>query len=196
MAKLGRRFCRLVIYANRHTFPFVCASLLLNFSCDFWNYSSKEGSLEHGKTWLGRRFCCLVIHACPICASKWLRRCFFIFFANVGFQVGKTHLGHGKPCFGRCFCCLVIYLNLHGCPVCASKSFQRVFVSFLMWLEHGNTWFGRRSWCFVIYALCQSSQVSMYSNGSGGTVIPEVTDPCMIHHMCLGLSCWPWSLAQ
>ena len=69
----------------------VCASFLLNFSCDFWNYSSKEGSLEHCKTWLGRRFCCLVIHACPICASKWLCWCYFSpFLWMLDFKLGKS----------------------------------------------------------------------------------------------------------
>ena len=154
----------------------------------------KFGTLQNmaWKTFLLFGYSCLPY----MCIKMALMVLFFTFLVNVGFQVGKKHLEHGKPCFGRCFCCLVIHLNLHACPVCASKSYHRVFVSFLMWLEHGNTWFGRRSCCFVIYALCQSSQVSMYSNGSGGTVIPEVTDPCMIHHMCLGLSCWSWSLAQ
>ena len=103
MAKLGRRFCRLVIYANRHTFPYVCASLFLNFSCDFWNYSSKEGSLEHGKTWLGRRFCCLVIHACPICASKWLRRCFFHLFCEFWVSSWENTLRTWQTVFQKVF---------------------------------------------------------------------------------------------
>ena len=64
---------------------------LVNLSCDFWDYSSKEGSLEHGKTWLGRRFCCLVIHACPICASKWLWWCYFSpFLWMLDFKLGKS----------------------------------------------------------------------------------------------------------
>ena len=131
----------------------------------------KFGTLQNmaWKTFLLFGYSCLPY----MCIKTALMVLFFTFLANVGFQVGKKHLEHGKPCFGRCFCCLVIYLNLHGCPVCASKSYQRVFVSFLI-LEHGNTWFGRRSWCFVVYVNLHNFPC----NGFGGTFFSLLSCGC------------------
>ena len=71
----------------------------------------------------------------------------------------EKHLEHGKPCFGRCFCCLVIYLNLHGCPVCASKSFQK---SICFFSDVIRTWQHMVWKAFLMFCgLCQSSQLSM-----------------------------------
>ena len=164
---LGRRFCRLVIYANLHIFPYVCASFfkLLLWLLELQFKRRKFGTWQNmaWKTFLLFGYSCLP-YMCIKMAPTVL---FLTFLANVWFQVGKKHLEHGKPCFGRCFCCLVIYLNLHGCPVCASKSFQRGICFFS---DVIRTWQHMVWKAFLLFCdLCQSSQVSMYSNGSGGT---------------------------
>ena len=63
----GRRFCCLVIYATLHNLPCICIKIAPTetVSLFLWvlELKLKKRSLEHGKTWLGRRFCCLVIYA-------------------------------------------------------------------------------------------------------------------------------------
>ena len=80
----------------------------------------EKGSLEHVKTWLGRRFCCLVIYAnlhnlpC-ICVKMAPTGTFFHFLLIVGIKGEKGSLAHDKTLFGRRFCCLVIYANSSDC---------------------------------------------------------------------------------
>ena len=59
-ALLGRRFCRLVIYANLHTFPYVCASFFKTSPVTFgitvqkkevWNMA-KHGLEDVSAVWL------------------------------------------------------------------------------------------------------------------------------------------------
>ena len=63
----GIRFCCLVIYANLHNLPCICIKMVptKTISLFFWvlELKLKKGSLVYGKTWLGRRFCCLVMYA-------------------------------------------------------------------------------------------------------------------------------------
>ena len=76
----------------------------------------KKGSLAHGKTWFGRRFCCLVIyanlHRLPcICIKMVPTGIFSTFLLTVGITVEKGSFEHGKTWF---------------------KWFRRVFVTFLV----------------------------------------------------------------
>ena len=61
----GRRLCCLVLYATLHNLPCICIKMdpTETVSLFLWvlELKLKKRSLEHGKTWLGRRFCCLVI---------------------------------------------------------------------------------------------------------------------------------------
>ena len=76
-----------------------------------------KGILEHVKTWLGRRFCCLVIYAnlhnlpCICVKMAPTRTFFFIFLWLWELKAKKGSLEHVKTWFGRCFCCLVMYAN-------------------------------------------------------------------------------------
>ena len=85
----------------------------------------KKVSLEHVKTWFGRRFCCLVIytnlHNLPcICVS-------------LGIKVKKGILEHVKTWLGRRFCCLVIYANLYNLPcICVKMAPTGTFFHFLV----------------------------------------------------------------
>ena len=65
-AWFGRRFYCLV-NVNLHNLPCTCIKMALTDS--FFTFlvvvgiRGEKGSFEHGKTWFGRRFCCLVIYA-------------------------------------------------------------------------------------------------------------------------------------
>ena len=63
----GRRLCCLVLYANLHNLPCICIKMAPTetVSLFLWllELKVKKGSLEHGITWFGRHFCCLVISA-------------------------------------------------------------------------------------------------------------------------------------
>ena len=73
----------------------------------------------------------------------------------------KGSLAHGQTWFGRPSYCFVIYVNLHKLPciLYASKWLRRYVFFTSLWLlgfklkkrnlEHGKTWLGRRSSCFV-----------------------------------------------
>ena len=98
----------------------------------------KKVSLEHVKTWLGRRFCCLVIYAnlhnlpC-ICVKMAPTGTFFHFLVIVGIKGEKGSLAHDKTLFGRRFCCLLIYVNLHNLPcICIKMAPTGTFFTFLL----------------------------------------------------------------
>ena len=140
----GNRFCTFLVILRTWQNMIWKAFLLFGDLCSFWQFTVyicikkaptetvslffwvlelklKKGSLEHVKTWLGRRFCCLVIYAnlhnlpC-ICVKMAPTGTFFHFLVIVGIKGEKGSLAHDKTLFGRRFCCLVIYANLHNLP--------------------------------------------------------------------------------
>ena len=98
----------------------------------------KKGSLAHGKTWFGRRFCCLVIyanlHSLPcICIKIVPTGTFFTFLVIAGHKGEKESLEHGKTWFGKLFCRLLIYSNLQSLPcICIKIVPTGTFFTFLV----------------------------------------------------------------
>ena len=143
----GRRFCRLVIYANLHNLPCICVKMAPTGT--FFHFllivgiKGEKGSLAHDKTLFGRRFCCLVIYAnhhnlpC-ICIEIAPTGTFFTFLLVAGNKVEKGSLEHVKTWFGRRFYVSVVWwytLIFTICRVYASKWLRRVpFFTFLVGL--------------------------------------------------------------
>ena len=92
----------------------------------------KKGSLAHGKTWFGRRFCCVVIYAnlhslLCICIKMAPTGTFFTFLVIAGLKGEKESLEHGKTWLGKLFCRLLIYSNLQNLPCNGKARFERCF---------------------------------------------------------------------
>ena len=156
------------------------------FSLFFWllEIKLKKGSLEHGITWFGRRFCCFVIYAnlhilpCICIQNGSDGYFFFTFLWLLELKVKNGSLAHDKTLFGRRFCCLLIYATLHNLPcICIIMAPAGTFFTLL--LVAGNKGEKRKlSTCqnmvwkaFLLFGdLRNSSQfaVYMHHNGSGG----------------------------
>ena len=91
---------------------------------------AKHGLEDVSVVWLFM----LIFTTCPICASKWLRRCDFSpFLRMLDFKLEKENLEHGKTWFGRVLCCLVIHANRHRLPcMCVNLAPMCICFKFLL----------------------------------------------------------------
>ena len=118
----------------------------------------RKGSLEHGKTWFGRRFCCLVIsahlHNLPcLCIKMSTTGTYFTFLVIVEIKnLKKGSLEHGKTWFGRRVSCLVISASLQNLPcTCIKLAPTGTFVTFLVIVEI-KIWKGKlRTWQKMVW---------------------------------------------
>ena len=118
----------------------------------------KERSLELGKTWFGRRFCCLVIYAnlrnlpCIL---------FFTFLVILGNRVEKKKLRTWQNMIWKAFLLVIMPIFTVLPCICIKMAPTGTFFTFLViaglkgekeCLEHGKTWFGKLYCRLLIYS--------------------------------------------